>query len=139
MTISNPSTDAPTPVAQTYGSTSVGNNSYTAANLDTTAFDVGSLADTSNDRLTLPAGYFQLSAYASYAANGTGIRYLAIARNGVVVADQFVTNATGFFSAGLTVTSLIHAAASDHITATLYQNSGGSLTTTCRLSAAQLA
>lgn len=140
---------SPTPYAElTQSATAIANNTFTTPNLTTTSWDNGvatcgqALADLTNDRLYLRRpGLWQLQAYASWAANGSGYRTVAITvNNGVVapnVAYNLNNNFSGFFGTEMSTAALYYTGNStDYAYLQVYQNSGGNLNCTVTIKAA---
>lgn len=138
----------PVPFAHlTQSATAIADNSFTTANLTSTTADNGAttcgsaLADLSTDRITLRrSGVWVVQAFASWAASGTGYRFLGIYVNGSSsISAELNNNFSGFLGTGHGTAAIHYASGtSDYVTAQVYQNSGGSLNATVTLKAAWL-
>jgi hypothetical protein len=109
---------------------SIPNATWTAVTFSDEAWDTNSFHDTSTNtsRITIPAGLagkyaFNLRGF--FAANATGVRYIAVYLNGVSVRiNYFPANAADF---EIALNTKINLVATDYVEMYVFQNSGGSL------------
>lgn len=88
---------------------------------------------TNNSRITIQtAGRYEVGAVVSWAANATGNRALAFAKNGVGVNDYLVDIRTGTAtnSTGISGSRTLVLAAGDYVEVSVWQTSGGNLNAT---------
>ena len=110
------------------------NNTDTMISWDVETFDVGGYHDnaTNNSRITIPAGkagYYQVSAILSYAANGTGQRIIQVAKNGVSFSYNLIVE-NGLSSNGyqtVVFSDIVYGAVADYFQIAGLQTSGGDL------------
>lgn len=114
---------------------SVANAASTALTYSTETIDTDGYHSTSSNtsRLTIPqTGYYQVTAAAEFGANGTGIRQVAIVKNGTSTLgagrQQAVTS--GGLNTLVECSRLLYLTAGDYLEAHVYQDSGGSLNVT---------
>ena len=101
---------------------------------DVETFDVGGYHDnvTNNSRITIPAGkagYYQVSAILSYAANGTGQRIIQVAKNGVSFSYNLIVE-NGLGGGGyqtVVFSDIVYGAVADYFQIAGLQTSGGDL------------
>lgn len=106
----------------------------TTATLTTVAFnseryDTGTIHDnsTNNSRLTCKEpGTYSIGASVSFSGNGTGMRILAIYRNGTRIASHVGVPVTGD-ATDLTIVTQYDLVATDYVEVKVYQTSGGTL------------
>lgn len=111
---------------------SIPNATETALTFDTETFDNDGIHSTSanTDRLTIATpGLYLITASVSFLANATGYRQVAIKLNGStkLVVQEAKSNGAGNED-DLSVSTVYALVATDYVTASVYQNSGGSLT-----------
>lgn len=102
----------------------------TALTFNSERYDNGGLHSTSSNtsRITVGrAGKYLIIGNATYAANGTGVRYLSIRLNGATYIGEMAILPSASNSLTLIVTTIYHLAASDYVELLAYQNSGGNL------------
>ncbi|HTE59621.1 MAG TPA: hypothetical protein VK631_04675, partial [Solirubrobacteraceae bacterium] len=115
---------------------SLADATVTALLLNSEDVDVQAMHDlvTNNSRVTIPAGadgFFKITGFAEIAYNVTGLRRLAIRKNGTTNLAQVEV---GFSSNGslanqgiVTPTIEVALVATDYVELTAYQNAGGAL------------
>jgi hypothetical protein len=122
---------------------SISDNTYTAINFDTEAYDTNSYHDnvTNNTRITIPSGVtkVRLTGFVTWPANGSSYRLIKIRKGGsdgaiddAVLTYQpevFMSAANGTVpTQGMVIDSgIITVAATDYFELMCYQNSGGPL------------
>jgi hypothetical protein len=116
---------------QNSGTVSLADSTWTALALDTEQWDVGAMHSTvtNTSRVTIPTGQGGLYAFmgqCGFAANGTGVRKLAIARNGTRIWSVTLPGTASDLLV-LHVNSMYPAAAGDYFELHAYQTSGGAL------------
>ena len=95
-------------------------------------YDTDTMHDTvtDNDRVTInTAGVYLVTAKATFAANTTGQRIVAIAKNGSVE-DQFSVDAMDTFAHHLAGAQTYSLAVTDYLSVLVFQNSGAPLDVT---------
>jgi hypothetical protein len=117
------------------GSQSTSNATFTAITFDSEDYDTSSFHSTSSNtsRVTIPTGlggYYQINSGARWSDNTTGVRVVAIYKNGSLWARYTSTAGIGTGSINLFMPIIMNLAAADYIEVFAYQNSGGSLNVT---------
>lgn len=105
------------------------NATFTNVALADELFDTNSIHDntTNNSRMTIPTGYagkWLVNGTLSW-ASGTGIRSIALYKNGSYYAIWDTSPSTGTFSANFSV--VMNLAVADYVEMRVYQTSGGNL------------
>lgn len=116
---------------QNSSTVSLSDSTWTALALDTEQWDVGAMHSTSvnTSRVTIPTGQGGLYAFmgqCGFAANATGVRKLAIARNGTRIWSTVIP-ATASDNVVLHINAQYPATAADYFELHAYQSSGGAL------------
>lgn len=109
---------------------SIPNNAITGIIWDTEELDTDSIwtAGANASRLTVPvAGTYLISAHGNFAANATGVRLVAIVKNGVTYLSSHTDVGSAAWLTGSSVTALDLAAAGDYYELIAYQTSGAAL------------
>lgn len=111
---------------------SAGDSGYTVLTLNSEDYDTDSIHSTSSNtsRLTAPAaGKYLLTGNAVFASNGTGIRIMAIRKNGTGtdLAVTVLPAVSGGATTVLDVTTVLALSVNDYVELFVWQNSGGSL------------
>ena len=94
---------------------------------DTDAFHNPS---TNNSRMTIPSskdGYYYIYGQLSWVANATGLRRIAIYKNGSLVYVSELNSGSGGAYAGITISAVLNLVATDYVELFVWQNSGGNL------------
>lgn len=102
---------------------------WTAVGLSTTDFESDAAWHAGGSTLTVPAGgggKYAVKAAATFAANATGARYIAIAKNGVRI-FHFSRPSSSVVSNSLTISDDVSLAAGDTLEVHVYQDSGADL------------
>ena len=73
------------------------------------------------------AGYYQINASINFASNSTGLRYVALYKNGVSIGYVTRTTAINGAQMWVSVSGVAYGAVSDYFTVTGFQTSGGPL------------
>jgi hypothetical protein len=110
---------------------SVADSTWTALTMDTEQWDTGSMHSTvtNTSRITIPTGqggHYAFMGQAGFAANATGIRKLAIARNGTRIWSVTMKGDSTDVQV-LHVNAMYPATAGDYFELHAYQTSGGAL------------
>jgi hypothetical protein len=117
---------------------SIPHNAATLYTFDTEIFDNYAMFAASSTAITIvDDGVYQVTAWANFAANATGIRVCEILYNGTIL----LSTATPAPSAGdgrLALGSAFSAVAGDVFTVSGFQSSGGALNSFARLSAVRV-
>ena len=116
---------------QNSSTVSLSDSTWTALALDTEQWDVGAMHSTSvnTSRVTIPTGqggHYVFMGQAGFAANATGIRKLAIARNGTRIWSVTMKGDATDVQV-LRVDAMYPATAGDYFELHAYQTSGGAL------------
>jgi len=112
---------------------SLANSTDTIVNWDTEEFDTDSFHSTVTDtsRLTVPvgkAGKYVFGCNATFDANGTGLRNIAVRLNGsTIIATNTAWNTSASGNAGATIIRAYVFAENDYIELRAFQSSGGTL------------
>jgi hypothetical protein len=111
---------------------SIANNTFTALTFDVEQFDTDTFHSTSTNtsRITIPAGksgYYQVNASVAWATNTSGLRYLAIYKNGVDYfrIDTAVSDTDGRIHMGGNI--IMNLVETDYIEIYVFQSTGGNL------------
>jgi hypothetical protein len=109
---------------------SIANTTQVILTFNDEVFDTNGFHDnaTNNSRITIPtgyAGYYRITCNAAYAANGTGIRYIIVYKNGS--SFQEFSQKGEAEDVNCTYTFVANLAVADYIQFNCFQNSGGSL------------
>jgi len=114
------------------GSQSVGNAAFAALTFDSESYDRTAMHSVASntERITIPTGagaIYVFSAQATFTADATGFRKLALYKSGVKIAEvkEFSPHATE--TTVLHLTEQVSAAALDYYEIRAYQSSGGAL------------
>jgi hypothetical protein len=112
---------------------SIPNTAWTIVTLDGETFDTNNFHDnsTNNSRLTVPTGkdgYYEIAGSVLWSSNASGVRYLAINKNGSRIMVRVLGEAGSGAATYILITDLVHLAAGDYIELSVYQNSGNPLT-----------
>ncbi len=104
----------------------------TIVNFDGETYDVGAMHDlvTNNSRIIIPAGgdgLYSFNAQATFTANATGRREIAIWKNGSKIAETKLFSNDASEQTVLQVSCHDTASAADYYQVKVYQNSGGTL------------
>lgn len=114
---------------------SINNNSLTNISWDTEVTDPEGMIAVTNATVTLnSAGLWLVIANITFAVNGTGDRILVINQNGSEVGGQGGPPMGTANTHRLSASQILNAAASDTVTIGAFQNSGGAVNVTGRLS-----
>ena len=120
-------------LASTRASQSISNNTFTAINLATEAYDTDSIHSTSvnNTRFTIPTGkggYWLFYATGAFENLGSGFMQTRFYKNGSSTGPLSASGAASGASGatGTSITQIINLAANDYVELVLFQNSGGS-------------
>jgi hypothetical protein len=122
---------------------SLANNTWTFASMDTQVFDTNAMFSPTDTKITIQkAGVYIVTGLAVFTANVTGVRYIRTEKNAAtpsfgVILTQFNSTAAANASGEevrFSVTSTELFAASDTVHLSVYQGSGGALTTSLKLS-----
>jgi hypothetical protein len=109
---------------------SIPNNSETALTFAVVTSDKQHTFDGTSTIKLLYDGIYLASGFTTWGANTTGARYSTIKQNGVVRAQDFrAATATTAQTASNTIACVIVGKKGDSITRTVFQDSGGSLST----------
>ena len=113
---------------------SVPNNTQTAVEFDTEAFDTDGFHDNAvnNVRLTVPsgkAGKYHIGGSSGLAANATGARQLSIRLNGTTYLAMFAMVGASGSSFRAVVDTVYDLAVGDYVELMMFQTSGGALNT----------
>lgn len=111
---------------------SIANTTHTPLTWEAESYDTDALHDnaTNPERFTVPAGKggkYEVRAAVFWAANGTGVRQLAIVKNGITAMahDRLAPSASQDFSQA--VAAIVDLAPGDYVQVNLYQDSGAAL------------
>lgn len=120
-------------LASTRASQTISNNTFTAINLATEAYDTDSIHSTSvnNTRFTIPTGkggYWLFYATGGFDSLGSGFMQTRFYKNGSSTGPLSASGAASGNSGltGTSITQVINLAAGDYVELVLFQNSGGS-------------
>lgn len=110
----------------------IANATSTAVAFDNEIFDTDGFHSTStnNSRLTVPsgkAGYYHISAYGYFSRNATGMRSLAIYKNGSLERYFYEVAGSSSYYFAVSASATLYLAVGDYIQFYVYQNSGGNL------------
>lgn len=111
---------------------SIPNNTFTAVNLNSEAYDIGSLHDNvvNPQRFTVPSGAggsYSFKAQAVFAANNTGYRQAVIRKNGSLFAVVYDGAPSATADSSIQVAVDDEASVGDYYEFYVFQNSGGAL------------
>jgi hypothetical protein len=120
-------------LASTRAAQTISNNTFTAINLATEAYDTDSIHSTSvnNTRFTIPSGkggYWLFYATGAFDSLGAGFMQTRFYKNGSSTGPLSASGAASGSSGltGTSITQVINVSAGDYVELVLFQNSGGS-------------
>lgn len=113
------------------GNQSCANGTETLLTFDSELFDIDGMHSTSSNtsRLTcVTPGTYQVSGYIAFDANATGVRYLALYKNGALVGyPSTIPASSAGVSSSLALSHIIQLVVGEYLEVKAYQSSGGAL------------
>jgi hypothetical protein len=106
---------------------SIANGTWTAITFSDTVSDPWGRWDAGTALYANYTGYYWVSVRGTWAANSTGVRMIAIAKNGAEYVDTQETAAVNGFDHHQSCTHLVYLTAGDYVQMHVYQSSGGAL------------